>query len=157
MTHMTRFTGRLRAAAGLAVPAVFALGLMSPQRASPPLTATIDIDAGTVENRISPLLYGQFIEFMYEGIKGGLHAELIRNRGLDSEPKTGLPAHWERYPDDRIDDYGITFKSERRATGARMEQFEGTVDATALRVELRRAVVARHGLVQSRVPIRQGV
>ncbi len=157
MTHMTQLTGRLRAAAGLAVPAVFALGLMSPQRASPPLTATIDVDAGTVENRISPLLYGQFIEFMYEGIKGGLHAELIRNRGLDSELKTGLPAHWERYPDDRIDDYGITFKSERRATGARMEQFEGTVDATALRVELRRAVVARHGLVQSRVPIRQGI
>ena len=36
-----------------------------------------------VEGRISPLLYGQFIEFMYEGIKRGLHAELIRNRGFE--------------------------------------------------------------------------
>ncbi|HWF90270.1 MAG TPA: hypothetical protein VN659_15605, partial [Pyrinomonadaceae bacterium] len=38
-------------------------------------TASITIDANKVENRISPLLYGQFLEFMFEGIKGGLHAE----------------------------------------------------------------------------------
>ena len=37
-------------------------------------TASIAIDARKIENRISPLLYGQFLEFMYEGIKGGLHA-----------------------------------------------------------------------------------
>jgi len=37
-------------------------------------SASISIDARRVENRISPLLYGQFLEFMYEGIKGGLHA-----------------------------------------------------------------------------------
>jgi alpha-N-arabinofuranosidase len=159
MTHMTRLTGRLRAAAGLAVPAVFAVGLMSPQRASPPLTATIEIDAGTVENRISPLLYGQFIEFMYEGIKGGLHAELIRNRGFDAEPKAaGLPPYWERYPDDRIDDYGISFTSETRSQNAdAVANFEGAIDGTALRVQLRPAVVGRHGIFQARVPVRQGV
>lgn len=30
--------------------------------------ATITIDARKVENQISPLLYGQFLEFMYEGV-----------------------------------------------------------------------------------------
>jgi alpha-L-arabinofuranosidase len=155
---MTRFIKHLRAAAAVALPAVFAAGLISPQSASAPLTATVEIDAATVANRINPLLYGQFIEFMYEGIKGGLDAELIRNRGFDAQPQTtALPRHWERYPDDRIDDYGISFRSEPRAPGARSDRFHGIVDATALRIELRPAVIARHGLFQSRVPIRQGV
>ena len=39
--------------------------------AQPSRTATISIDAQKIENHISPLLYGQFLEFMYEGIKGG--------------------------------------------------------------------------------------
>jgi alpha-N-arabinofuranosidase len=124
---------------------------------APPLAATIEIDAGTVENRISPLLYGQFLEFMYEGIKGGLHAELIANRGFDADPTGGLPPRWQRYPDDRIDDYGIVFKSEPRPLGARSERFEGIVEPTAVRIELKPAVVARHGLFQSRVPVRQGL
>ena len=34
-------------------------------------TASITIDARKVENRISPLLYGQFMEFMFEGIRVG--------------------------------------------------------------------------------------
>ena len=34
---------------------------------STPLTVDIDIDATTAEGRISPLLYGQFIEFMLSG------------------------------------------------------------------------------------------
>ena len=46
------------------------------------LRAKIVIDARKSENAISPLLYGQFIEFMYEGIKRGLHAELIRDRSF---------------------------------------------------------------------------
>src|SRR5215211_8512064 len=73
-------------------------------------TASITIDARKVENRISPLLYGQFLEFMYEGIKGGLHAELIRNRSFEEPPNvTGLSRSWERYPDDRNDDYALSF------------------------------------------------
>ena len=72
--------------------------------------ASISIDARKVENRISPLLYGQFLEFMYEGIKGGLHAELIRNRSFEEPPNViGLSRNWERYPDDRNDDYALTF------------------------------------------------
>src|SRR5918911_1387533 len=67
-----------------------------------PLAARIEIDASKVEGRISPLLYGQFMEFMFEGIKNGLHAELIRDRSFEEAVNAiGLPRHWERYPDDR--------------------------------------------------------
>ena len=45
---------------------------------------------------------------MYEGIKRGLHAELIRNRGFEESPnRIGLSRYWERYPDDRNDDYTV--------------------------------------------------
>ncbi len=154
---MTPWTRRLSVAAGLVVSGVLASGLAQSQSATRGLTASIDIDADTVENRISPLMYGQFIEFMYKGIKGGLHAELIANRGFDADAGAGLPPRWLRYPDDRIDDYGISFKSEPRAAAARTERFEGIVEPTALRIELKPAVVARHGLFQPRVPVRQGI
>src|SRR5829696_10031192 len=78
--------------------------------------ASIRIDARRVENRISPLLYGQFLEFMYEGMKFGLHAELLRDRGFEESPNAlGLPRHWERYPDDRNDDYGLSFSRDGSA------------------------------------------
>src|SRR5690242_8933097 len=48
--------------------------------------ASISIDARKVQNRISPLLYGQFLEFMFEGVKRGLYAELIRNRSFEEPP-----------------------------------------------------------------------
>ncbi|MGI9168364.1 MAG: hypothetical protein ACR2G5_18610 [Pyrinomonadaceae bacterium] len=73
-------------------------------RAQTSQTATLTIDTRKIENRISPLLYGQFLEFMYEGIKGGLHAELIRNRSFEETPDgSGLSRYWERYPE-RVDD-----------------------------------------------------
>jgi alpha-N-arabinofuranosidase len=148
---------RRRRLAWLPIVCTAVAGAAAQGTVAPPLAATIEIDAGTVENRISPLLYGQFLEFMYEGIKGGLHAELIANRGFDADPTAGLPPRWQRYPDDRIDDYGIVFKSEPRPLGARSERFEGIVEPTAVRIELKPAVVARHGLFQSRVPVRQGL
>src|SRR5215510_15063340 len=75
--------------------------------------ASIEIDAGKVENQISPLLYGQFLEFMFEGIKFGLHAELLRDRSFEESPnEIGLPRHWERYPDDRVDDYALIFAQD---------------------------------------------
>src|SRR5437868_4170309 len=49
-------------------------------------SASIEIDARKVENRISPLLYGQFIEHMFEGVKFGLHAELLRDRSFEEAP-----------------------------------------------------------------------
>ncbi|HEY8233676.1 MAG TPA: hypothetical protein VIJ10_13520, partial [Vicinamibacteria bacterium] len=45
--------------------------------------AVIVVDATRVEGRIDPRLYGQFLEFMFEGVKGGLAAELVRNRGFE--------------------------------------------------------------------------
>ena len=81
--------------------------------AQPP--AAIGIDAGTVQGRLSPLLYGQFIEFMFAGIKRGLHAELLRNRSFEEAgDATGLSRYWERYPDSRNDDYAITFSRGAR-------------------------------------------
>jgi alpha-N-arabinofuranosidase len=156
MQPLTRVTSRVRGTARLSILYAVLAGTAAAQgRAVEPAAATIEIDATSVENRISLLLYGQFIEFMYEGIKGGLDAELLRNRGLDAEPKsTSLPRYWERYPDDRIDDYGIAFASESRVPNPTRASFDGAVVPTALRIELRPAVVARHGIFQSRLPIR---
>src|SRR3989442_3851381 len=72
--------------------------------AQPAGTAAVRVDAGRVKNRISPMLYGHFVEFMFEGVKFGLHAELLRNRGFE-EPASavGLSRHWDREPDDRND------------------------------------------------------
>ena len=87
---------------------VFSLFLASPSGQTGDV-ASITIHAAKVENRISPRLYGQFAEFMFENIKFGLHAELLRNRGFEETANAiGLPRHWERHPDDRNDD-GIRF------------------------------------------------
>ncbi len=126
--------------------------------APPPATAAISVDGGTVEGRISPLLYGQFIEFMYEGIKRGLHAELIRNRSFEEgRGSHGLPAHWNRYPDDRNDDYGLTSAWDETVAYPTTERSEALLTGHSLRVELRPAVIARHGVYQSRVAVRRGL
>ena len=115
-------------------------------------TASITIDARKVENQISPLLYGQFLEFMFEGIKGGLHAELIRNRSFEEQPNViGLSRYWDRYPDDRNDDYALSFQwdDERAYPSSRKEH--------SLQVQTGEGVIQRHGIYQSRIPIRAGV
>jgi alpha-N-arabinofuranosidase len=124
----------------------------------PAPAARIDIDAGKVAGRISPQLYGQFAEFMFEGIKRGLHAELIRNRGFEQRPGAiGLSEHWERYPDDRNDDYALSFVWDEATAYGPGVHAEGPTSGHSLRVGLRPGVVARHGVFQSRVPVRQGV
>jgi alpha-L-arabinofuranosidase len=124
----------------------------------PAPTARIEIDAGTVAGRISPLLYGQFAEFMFEGIKGGLHAELIRNRGFEEIPSAiGLSRHWERYPDDRNDDYAVSFGWDDTTAHGPGVYADAPASGRSLRVELRPGVVARHGVFQPRVPIRPGL
>jgi alpha-N-arabinofuranosidase len=113
-------------------------------------SASIDVDVATVEGQISPLLYGQFIEFMFEGVKRGLHAELIENRGFEEPPDAiGLSREWHRYPDDRNDDYGMTFAWDER------DAYPG--GSHSLRIELRQGVIERHGVHQARVPVRQGI
>ncbi|HEY8549566.1 MAG TPA: alpha-L-arabinofuranosidase C-terminal domain-containing protein [Vicinamibacterales bacterium] len=131
--------------------------LSSSQRAEP-LTATIAIDAGRVEGPIGPLLYGQFLEFMYEGVKYGLHAELLRNRGFDEAPDAiGLSRYWERYPDDRNDDYGLAFGSDDTTAYPERPAAEGIVANRSLRLVLRPAVIERHGVYQPGIPIRRGI
>ncbi|HEX3187095.1 MAG TPA: alpha-L-arabinofuranosidase C-terminal domain-containing protein, partial [Pyrinomonadaceae bacterium] len=122
--------------------------------------AAISIDARKVENRISPLLYGQFLEFMYEGIKGGLHAELIRNRSFEEPPNAiGLSHNWERYPDDRNDDYALTFQGDNQFAypPQRSTKSDNEVKEHSLRVEVGDGVIERHGIYQPRIPVRSGV
>jgi len=72
--------------------------------------ASITILADKVEGRVSPTLYGQFDEFMYEAVKFGLNAEMVRDRGFEELPNAiGLPRYWERDPDDRNDDSALHF------------------------------------------------
>ena len=121
-----------------------------------PQTASIEIDAG-IAGPISPLLYGQFVEFMFEGIKGGVHAELIRNRSFE-EPRqaVGLSRYWERYPDDRNDDYAISFGWDAGAAYPDSAPGEGLIGGHSLRVELGDGVITRHGVHQARMPVRPG-
>ncbi|MFN2564240.1 MAG: alpha-L-arabinofuranosidase C-terminal domain-containing protein [Gemmatimonadaceae bacterium] len=130
-----------------------------------PARARILVDAGRAEAEISPLLYGQFLEFMFEGIKGGLTAELLRDRGFEEAPNAiGLPRNWERYPDDRNDDYGLAFRwDDSVAYPVSAEHFERSPGAReaggqhSLRVDAGRGVVERHGLYQPRIPVRAAV
>src|SRR5947207_12662257 len=61
--------------------------------------AAVEIDADRVEGQISPVLYGQFDEFMFEGVKRGLTDELIRDRSFDEATNAiSLPRNLKREP-----------------------------------------------------------
>ena len=120
--------------------------------------ASISVDARKVENHISPLLYGQFLEFMFEGIKGGLHAELIRNRSFEEAPNAiGLSRNWERYPDDRNDDYALTFHWDTQVAYPPSRDVKGEIDEHSLHVEAGAGVIKRHGIYQPRISVRSGM
>lgn len=95
------------------------------------------------------------MEFMFEGIKRGLQAELIRDRSFEEPPNViGLSRYWERYPDDRNDDYALSFTWD--------EQFpypprKSETKEHSLRVKAGDGVIQRHGIYQSRIPIRAGI
>lgn len=119
--------------------------------------AAIAIDVSKVENPISPRLYGQFAEFMYENIKFGLHAELLRNRGFEDAANTvGLPRHWERYPDDRNDD-AIRFRWDDSVAYPPSRPLGRTEVEHALRVDLSAADGQARGISQARLPVRAGI
>lgn len=135
------------------------LAIAGPVASAQPDKARIAIDAATVEGRIDPRLYGQFLEFMYEGVKGGLSAELLRNRGFEEAANNiGLSRHWERYPDDRIDDYGLSTAWDAEvAYPVSHDFFDEKPVQHALRVELTDGIVDRHGVYQPRIPVRAGI
>ena len=119
--------------------------------------ASIAIDARKVENNISPLLYGQFLEFMFEGINGGLQAELIRNRSFEEPANAiGLSRNWERYPDDRNDDYALSFYRDTQFAypPRRKLSLDSEANEHSLRIEAGEGVIERHGVYQPRIPVR---
>jgi alpha-L-arabinofuranosidase len=119
--------------------------------------ASVTIDAATVENRISPRLYGQFAEFMFENIKQGLHAELLRNRGFEESPNVlGLPRYWERDPDDRNDD-PIRFRWDDSVAYPPSRPLGPREVEHSLRIDLPGPDGQRRGIHQSRVPVRAGI
>lgn len=121
-------------------------------------TATLQIDANKVENTISRTLYGQFAEFMFEDIKGGLSAELMRDRGFDEQPNAlGLPRYWERDPDDRDDDGALHFTWDADVYLPAAGDQNTLASQHSLRVEIRGGDDRqRRGIRQGWIPIRSG-
>ena len=119
-------------------------------------SASVVIDAEKVEGKISPMLYGQFDEFMFEGVKRGLTAELIRDRGFEEMPNAiGLPRDWQRDPDDRNDDPGLHFVWDDSVYYPTRNEFLDKHPEHSLRVDLGYDDGQRRGIRQSGIPIRQ--
>ena len=142
-----------RAVAAILLPLVLAAA-PSGQSAD---RASIAIDAANVENPISSQLYGQFAEFMFENIKGGMHAELLRNRGFEEAANViGLPRHWERDPDDRNDDT-IRFRRDDSAAYPPSRSIDQHEVEHSLRIDVPVADGRRRGVYQARLPVRGGI
>src|SRR5206468_11343145 len=101
------------------------------------VSAAVVIDANRVEGAISTMLYGQFDEFMFEGVKRGLTAELIRDRSFEEAPNAiGLPRDWERDPDDRNDDPILHFHWDASVYYPTLRQFIDDRTEHPLRIDL---------------------
>ena len=137
-------------------------GGAAPQTAAsapPPFPASVRIDATKVANPIDPRLYGHFLEFMFEGMKFGLHAELLKNRGFEEAASpTGLPRDWEREPNDRNDDREATFAWDAEVAYApQSTPFPADASAHALRLVIKARYDGPRGVRQGRIPARRGV
>jgi len=118
--------------------------------------AVIRVDASRRLNRIDPLLYGHFAEFMFEDIKGGLWAELVMNRGFEVEaPPPSASQYWERYPDNRNDDYVFFLGGEELSVSE--AGFPPEVPNRAQVMVTTRVDRQPHGIYQDRIPLRSGV
>ncbi len=154
----SRRTGRTGLGQGLGLGGLI-LACAIPSVPAQAAEAHLIIDAAQVEGQIDSRLYGQFLEFMYEGVKGGLSAELLRNRGFEEAPNNiGLSRYWERYPDDRIDDYGLSFGWDAAvAHPVALDYFDEKPAQHSLRVEAGGGLIERHGVYQGRIPVRAGI
>ena len=136
------------------IRAMFPVLVTSCLFAAGPVTARIVIDASKIEGKISPMLYGQFDEIMYGGVKEGLWAELLRDRGFDEKPNAaGLPRYWERDPDDRDDD-AIHFRWDDTVY---YPQAHATIPNHSLEMEVGSTDGQRRGVYQADVPVRAGL
>jgi len=122
------------------------------------LSASLTIDASKVENGLSPTLYGQFAEFMFQDIKCGLYAELLRDRSFDEAPNAlGLPHYWERDPDDRNDDAAMTFTWDANIHPLVHGDQNTLPSHHSLQVTITRDDSQRRGVYQGSIPIRAGL
>jgi alpha-N-arabinofuranosidase len=122
------------------------------------MSASLTIDATKVENVLAPTLYGQFAEFMFEDIKGGLYAELLRDRGFDEAPNAlGLPRYWERDPDDRNDDGDLKFTWDASVYPPVQSDQNTLPSHHSLQVAVGRDDGQRRGIRQGSIPLRAGV
>ena len=119
---------------------------------------TLTIAADKVENAISGSLYGQFAEFMFQDIKGGLDAELVRDRGFDEQPNAlGLPRYWERDPDDRNDDGALHFAWDADIYLPVNGDENTPAIQHSLRVDVHSEIEQRRGIRQGWFPVRAGI
>jgi alpha-N-arabinofuranosidase len=120
--------------------------------------ASIRIDATKEAGELSPMLYGQFLEYMFQCIKGGLHAELIRNRSFEEPANVvGLSRYWEQYPDGRNDDFALHFAwDDSTSYPDRVNQDTGRRERS-LRVDTFPGVITRHGVWQGGIPVDKGL
>ena len=120
-----------------------------------PHRAAIAIDAGKVEGTIPPTLYGQFLEYMFQCIKSGLHAELVRDRGFEEAPDAlGLPRSWEPYPDGR-NDVALSFFSDQTVSYPGRPNPESGRPEQSLRVDVNGWPTARQGICQGGISVQK--
>ena len=118
--------------------------------------ATIRVDASQRLNPISELLYGQFAEFMFEDIKGGLWAELIVNRGFeDVAPPPAAAHYWERYPDTR--NHANGFLLGGKSIGVSEQGYPSSFENRAQVLVNSLPEQMGHGIYQSAIPVRSGL
>ena len=118
--------------------------------------ATVRINAADRLNPVSDLLYGQFAEFMFENIKGGMWAELLVNRGFeDTAPPPAASHYWERYPDNRNHANGFHLDGSR--LGLSEQGYPATYENRAQLLVNTLAEQQGHGIYQARIPVRDGI
>jgi alpha-N-arabinofuranosidase len=124
--------------------------------ANSPNHALIRVDANRVENQLSPMLYGQFLEYMFQCIKGGLHGEMIRNRSFE-EPAdvVGLSRDWEPYPDRRNHDGALDFSWDAANSYPERQSSEKETREHSLFVNANPGIITRHGVCQGNIPVRK--
>jgi len=98
-------------------------------QAPAPASSHITIDATQAQGPVSRYLHGQFVEYMFQGIKGGLDAELLHNRSFEGvADEIGLTRYWWRDPDTRNDDFRIRFKQSTEHHGPPLTDSDPPVD-----------------------------
>jgi alpha-N-arabinofuranosidase len=140
--------------------ALLLLGILGhrPAAAEDTPRAAIRVDASRVENPISPLLYGQFLEYMFQCIKGGLHGELVRNRSFEEPADVlGLSRYWEPYPDRRNHDPSLKFTWDATSSYPPRKSDPEQPREHSLRIDARRGGLSRHGICQEGIPVRKDI